>query len=83
MKKIIIKIIELYQKYLSPDHSIWAKKTNRVPYCRFIPSCSEYAKEAVEKKGVIKWCVLWIYRILRCMPWSKWWYDPVIKPEKK
>ena len=48
MKIIIISLIELYQKYLSPDHSVWAK--DRVPYCRYTPSCSDYAKEAIEKK---------------------------------
>ena len=50
MKKILIKIIELYQKTLSPDHSFWAKSMDKPPYCRHIPSCSDYAKEAIEKR---------------------------------
>ena len=50
IKNFLIKIIELYQKYLSPDHSIWAKKNNNSPYCKYIPSCSEYMKESITKK---------------------------------
>jgi putative component of membrane protein insertase Oxa1/YidC/SpoIIIJ protein YidD len=50
MKKILIKLIEKYQKYISPDHSDWAKKNNKPPYCKFTPSCSEYTKQAIEKK---------------------------------
>jgi putative component of membrane protein insertase Oxa1/YidC/SpoIIIJ protein YidD len=51
MKNFIIKSIELYQKYLSPDHSFWAK--DKLPYCRYTPSCSDYMKEAIEKRGII------------------------------
>jgi putative component of membrane protein insertase Oxa1/YidC/SpoIIIJ protein YidD len=47
-QKIIINIVKKYQRYLSPDHSFWAK--NNPPYCQHIPSCSEYMIEAVEKK---------------------------------
>ena len=76
-QKIIINIVKKYQRYLSPDHSFWAK--NNPPYCQHIPSCSEYMIEAVEKKWALKWWFKWIYRIMRCMPWNKWWYDPVDK----
>ncbi len=79
MKNYFIKSIELYQKYLSRDHAFWAK--DNVPYCRYTPSCSEYTKEAIEKRGVIVWGLKWIGRICRCMPWSKWGYDPVEKKE--
>lgn len=79
IKKILIITINIYQKYLSPDHSIWAKKTNRIPYCKYTPSCSDYMKEAIEKRWVIIWLTKWIWRIIRCNPWSKWWYDPVDK----
>ena len=47
-QKFLIFSIEKYQKYLSPDHSFWAK--NNPPYCKFYPTCSEYTKEAIEKK---------------------------------
>lgn len=77
MKNIIISFVKLYQKYLSPDHSIWVKSLNKPPYCKHIPTCSEYMIEAVEKKWVFIGTFKWIWRILRCMPWSKWWYDPV------
>jgi hypothetical protein len=50
-----------------------------VPYCKHIPTCSEYMIEAIEKKWVFFGTLKWIWRILRCMPWSKWWYDPVEK----
>ena len=73
----IIKIVKQYQKYLSPDHSFWAK--NNPPYCQHIPSCSEYMIEAVEKKGAIKGSIKGVFRIMRCMPWSKGGYDPVEK----
>jgi putative component of membrane protein insertase Oxa1/YidC/SpoIIIJ protein YidD len=52
MKEKIIKLIELYQKYVSPDHSEWGKQRYGA-YCRYYPSCSEYSKEAIEKKGLI------------------------------
>ncbi len=83
MKKVLINIINFYQKYISRDHSLWAKKYNKTPHCKYIPSCSQYTKEAIEHKWALKWSLLWFYRILRCMPWSKWWYDPVIKQKKK
>lgn len=79
MKKIIIYLVKLYQKYLSPDHSIWVKILNKPPYCKHIPTCSEYMIESVEKKWAFFWSLKWITRILRCMPWSKWWYDPIDK----
>lgn len=78
-KKTIIKLIKTYQKYLSPDHSVWARAMDKPPYCKHIPSCSEYMIEAVEKRWVIKWLGKWTYRIVRCNPWSKGGYDPVDK----
>jgi len=82
-QRITTNLVKKYQKYLSPDHSFWAK--NNPPYCMHIPSCSEYMIESIEKKWTIKWWIKWIWRILRCMPWNKWWYDPVekIKVNKK
>jgi len=70
MKKVLIKLIKFYQKRISP-----IKK----PCCRFYPTCSSYAIEAIEKKGVVKGVAMSIWRILRCNPFSKGGYDPVEK----
>lgn len=68
MKWIFIFAIRLYQKFISPCLP---------PACRFIPSCSQYFIEALQKKGILKGSILGIYRILRCNPWCKGGYDPV------
>ena len=47
------------------------------PTCRFTPSCSEYAKQALRKHGPIKGLYLAVWRILRCNPWGGSGYDPV------
>lgn len=73
MKKILIGMIRFYQIALSPLKS--------APTCKYYPCCSSYAKEAIEVHGVIKGCLLAIWRILRCNPFSKGGYDPV--PRKK
>ncbi len=72
MKKLIISMILFYQKKISPS---------RPRCCRFEPTCSAYAIQAIEKRGVIVGLFLAFYRILRCNPFCKAGYDPV--PEKK
>ena len=52
------------------------------PTCRFVPTCSEYAIEALEKHGDVKGSLLAIFRILRCNPFSKGGYDPVPEVRK-
>ncbi len=79
IKTLLISILRKYQRYLSPDHSLWAKAMNKPPYCKHIPSCSDYAIEAIEKKWVIIGGAKWLWRVLRCNPWSKGGYDPVEK----
>lgn len=69
MKKILIKLILFYKKYLS------GLKTSGC--CKYIPTCSQYGLEAIEKYGAIKGGILTIWRILRCNPFSKGGYDPV------
>ena len=69
MKNIILKMILFYQRKLSP-----LKKTS---CCIYTPSCSEYTRQAVEKYGVFKGCLLGIWRILRCNPFSKGGFDPL------
>ncbi|MCI6676498.1 MAG: membrane protein insertion efficiency factor YidD [Clostridiales bacterium] len=68
MKKLFILCIRAYQKYLSP------LKTDR---CKYTPTCSQYAIEALEKHGLMKGSILAVWRILRCNPFSKGGYDPV------
>lgn len=70
IKKFLIFMIRLYQKYLSKELSLYSK-------CRYTPSCSNYAIEAIEKYGAIKGFFMAVWRILRCNPWSKGGYDPV------
>ncbi len=72
MKKILLAIIGFYRTAVSP----YTK-----PSCKYIPTCSEYGLEAIERFGALKGSVLTIWRILRCNPFSKGGYDPV--PEKK
>ncbi len=69
MKKLIIICIRFYQKYLSPF--------KRYGRCKYIPTCSEYAVQAIEKYGVLKGGLLAVWRILRCNPFSKGGIDPV------
>ena len=70
--KILIKLIEFYRKNISP---------RKIPCCRFTPTCSAYAIEAIQKRGAFVGTLLSIWRILRCNPLCKGGYDPV--PEKK
>jgi putative membrane protein insertion efficiency factor len=77
MRKLVLKLIRFYQKYLSIDH-VWARKlflTERV--CRFTPTCSEYTSQAVEKYGTVKGLYLGFRRVLRCHPWSEGGEDPL------
>ena len=71
MKKILIKIINWYQKNIS----LWLE--SKSIRCKYYPTCSEYTKQAIEKYGAIKGLLLGIDRILRCNPFSKGGYDPL------
>ena len=62
-------MINFYRKYLSHRKA--------APTCKYYPTCSQYAIEALEKHGVIKGSALAFWRILRCNPFSKGGYDPV------
>ncbi len=68
MSKLLLKLIRFYRKNLSPA---------RPPCCRFIPTCSEYALQAIEKYGAAKGSWLAFRRLLRCHPFHKGGYDPV------
>ncbi len=60
MKPVILELLKFYKKYISRGYS-----------CRMVPSCSEYAYEAVEKYGVIKGGWVALKRVARCHPWGK------------
>jgi putative membrane protein insertion efficiency factor len=77
MKRLVIRLIKLYQKLLSFDHGVPHRLFPGVRFCRFTPSCSTYCLEAITKYGIVKGVLLGSYRILRCNPFSKGGYDPV------
>ncbi len=69
MKKIFLSVIRFYQKWISPAFP---------PRCRYYPTCSAYAYEAITKYGAVKGGFLALRRFLRCHPFSKRdYYDPV------
>ena len=68
MKKIALQCIRFYQYAVSPHF---------LPACRYYPTCSAYAFEAIEKYGVTRGSLLAIKRILRCHPFHAGGYDPV------
>lgn len=69
MKKVMLFFIKFYRRYLSP--------LKRNSTCIYIPTCSRYGLEAIEKYGAIKGGYLTTKRILRCNPLRKGGYDPV------
>ncbi len=69
MKRLFLALIGFYQKHISPLTP---------PSCRYTPTCSEYARQAITKYGAGKGGLLALRRILRCHPFSKHdHYDPV------
>ena len=72
MREVLIWVlllpIRFYRGYISPLTS---------PSCRYVPTCSEYAMEAIKKHGPLKGLYLSVRRILRCHPWGGSGYDPV------
>ena len=69
MKKILIKLIKIYQKIPGLFHY----------NCKFYPTCSNYTIEAIETFGVLKGTFLGIKRIVKCNPFSRGGYDPLKK----
>jgi putative membrane protein insertion efficiency factor len=68
MKWLALSLIRLYQRTVSQVLP---------PSCRFVPSCSEYGHEAIERYGVIRGGIIATWRVLRCNPWGGHGYDPV------
>ncbi|MBQ8623267.1 MAG: membrane protein insertion efficiency factor YidD [Oscillospiraceae bacterium] len=71
MKKILELAVKFYRKIISPL---------KPPCCKYYPTCSTYALEALKKHGAIKGSILAVWRVLRCNPWSMGGVDYV--PEK-
>ena len=69
MKKICLSLICFYQRFLSP---LKGRST-----CRFQPTCSQYAFEAISRYGVVRGGLLALKRIIKCGPWHPGGYDPV------
>lgn len=72
LARVLIGMIRFYQLAVSP----WTP-----PSCRYIPTCSCYAREAVEKHGAARGAWIALRRILRCHPWGGHGYDPVPGPQ--
>ena len=80
MKKLLLSLIRFYRRSISPLFP---------PSCRFVPTCSEYAMQALATHGLVKGLLLTAWRLLRCQPFAKFGYDPVppkgrwVSPERK
>lgn len=74
MRTLLIALIRIYQMGISP----WLGN-----HCRFYPSCSQYACEALERHGMLRGGWLAIRRVLRCHPWHPGGVDPVPEPPPK
>jgi len=74
LRRVILKLIRFYQKVFSPDSGFFSFLFYP-GVCRFRPTCSEYAYLAVEKYGLWRGCVKSFWRLLRCHPFSKGYWD--------
>lgn len=68
IKAVLLAVIRFYRRFISPL---------KPPSCRFVPTCSEYALEAIQKYGAPRGLWLAIRRIMRCHPFHPGGYDPV------
>jgi putative membrane protein insertion efficiency factor len=71
-KSITLHLLRGYKRAVSPCF---------LPACRYVPTCSEYAMEAVERYGVLRGGAMSAWRLLRCHPFAKGGYDPVLTPQ--
>lgn len=69
LKRLVLAPVRFYRRFLSP--------LKPMPSCRYLPTCSEYAIEAVERRGVVRGVLLAAWRVLRCNPLFRGGYDPV------
>jgi putative membrane protein insertion efficiency factor len=70
--RVVIFLIELYRTYVSPL---------RLPTCRFTPTCSQYAVDALSEYGLLRGGWLAVLRLVKCGPWHRGGWDPI--PERK
>ncbi len=70
MRVVALWLLGIYKRWISPALP---------PSCRYVPTCSEYAMEAVERYGVLRGGAMAAWRLLRCHPFVKGGYDPVVK----
>ena len=70
MKSLALGLLRLYRRWISPSFP---------PSCRYVPTCSEYAMEAVERYGALRGGVMAAWRVFRCHPLAKGGLDPVVK----
>jgi putative membrane protein insertion efficiency factor len=70
LKSVVLLILRGYK---------WAISPMFLPACRYVPTCSEYAMEAVDRYGVVRGGGMAMWRVLRCHPLAKGGYDPVVK----
>jgi len=70
MKIVALWLLGTYKRWISPAFP---------PSCRYVPTCSEYAAEAIERYGALRGGLIAAWRLLRCHPFVKGGYDPVVK----
>ena len=68
---VVLWLLRTYKRWIS---------TALPPSCRYVPTCSEYAAEAIERYGAFRGGLMAAWRLLRCHPFVKGGYDPVVKP---
>jgi len=73
MKPLVLWMLRAYKRWISPALP---------PSCRYVPTCSEYALEAVERFGILRGTWMTAGRVLRCHPFVKGGYDPVLKEQQ-
>jgi putative membrane protein insertion efficiency factor len=72
MKAVLVQLLKGYKRWISPLLPV---------ACRYVPSCSEYAMEAISVHGVVRGSALALGRLLRCHPFVRGGYDPVPRPD--
>ena len=72
MNSLALQLLRLYKRWVSPAFP---------PSCRYVPTCSEYAMEAVERYGALRGGMMAAWRLLRCHPLAKGGLDPVVKAD--